>query len=459
MTSYQAVKGYSSYNFSQYWQRYTNCCVNVYDILLLENFNKNNCNCSIQSPDLCPATNLTNLNGCSVDQLWITKECKNSFSDFIAYPQNIASTYFVYKIMIYVSIACLSLFLLLLLPYVMFQSYDGYYDKCKQINEDDEAQPDFEFRSFVKIFVIWSVAGLCSGMIVFDIILQLFTLGDYVMGGIYGGRKRSLYWVMYWCAYALVGVIMIFYCVFVGITVYIKRKQDFPVPKIIQILLCCFYVKTSEDSKRSNSAFQFFLVLPILVMIQIFAIHAIFIFLALIASPVRVVSTIIAYCTGAALAVIALANLMSTLEPSNPNDSWTSIMNRKRICRIMGTTIAFFLLLFFVILFSIAYLQISLTLGNFDQEGLSGLFAALIPSVLFAGIAWMTDKVFRQYEEEKKEERKVEATRNSNWSLSQAMRQQIDSLRRRSSKSKSKSYPGSTSNQTQELEEIVELNP
>ena len=96
-----------------------------------------------------------------------------------------------------------------------------------------------------------------------------------------------------------------------------------------------------------------------------------------------------------------LANLLSSLEPTTPNDSWRSILTVNKVFQILGTTVAFFLLLFFVVLFSIVYLQVSLSLGDFDQGGLSSVFAALFPSITFAGIAWIADKVFREYDAER----------------------------------------------------------
>ena len=320
LTSFQAVKGYSSYNFTQYWQRYTNCCVGEYDLLLLLNFNKSNCNCS-RSPTSCPTitTNLTDcsidqtcptiLTGCSINQTWI-KDCNNSFSDFIAYPQSVPSTYFTFQMMIYLALSCLLYFLLLLLPYLLFVNYDGFYHKCKEVNENPDRGADFQFKRFVNIFLVWSMAGVSTGILAFDAILELYVIADYVMGG-YSGRKRTLYWVLFWIANGGVILVCIFYAIFVCVTVCIKGKHDFPVTNIIRILLCCCYEVNSQDSKRSNSAFQFFFALPILLFIQVLAIHGIFVFLALIASPVHVISTIIAYGTGAASPVHVISTIIA----------------------------------------------------------------------------------------------------------------------------------------------------
>ena len=302
--------------------------------------------------------------------------------------------------MIYLALSCLLYFLLLLLPYLVFVNYDGFYRKCKEVNENLDRGADFQFKRFVNIFLVWSMAGVSAGILAFDAILELYVIADYVMGG-YSGRKRTLYWVLFWIANGGVVLVCIFYAIFVCVTVCIKGKHDFPVPNIIRILLCCCYEVNSKDSKRSNSAFQFFLALPILLFIQVLAIHGIFVFLALIASPVHVISTIIAYGTGAALIVVMLANLLSSLEPTTPNDSWRSILTINKVFQILGTTVAFFLLLFFVVLFSIVYLRVSLSLGDFDQGGLSSVFAALFPSITFAGIAWIADKVFREYDAER----------------------------------------------------------
>ena len=287
-----------------------------------------------------------------------------------------------------ISLVALIFFAFLAAPILIYQHYDKIYKYAKQKSKN--------------LHLIWSIVTLC-------------TVADYLLGFL-GLAYHYLCWsVPHFVISATVdrlyrtviggGVAIALLNLPITIAVVLKsKKKNFPVPDLIRYITChCRCCPCIGMEIKNTSVIQILAVWHVLLALQLFCVHTVFVFLAFIANPLPTALTIIFY----AATVFCLATTIMLLYASCQFDHCVSFKQGrkkeffKNICSGIVQTIIFICFLFTVIFFGFTFLRITVFVGDTESGRISSMVGSLLPTVLIAIFGIAAKKLLDDTTEEK----------------------------------------------------------
>ena len=234
------------------------------------------------------------------------------------------------------------------------------------------------------IFLIWATAIVCFGVTITILVIDVYLLFiERLMIPNIPAR-----WI-YYLSIAMTGVFLLFDLL---LTIFVKKKKDFPLPYLLKLVFC-------QTCCKSTIVAQTLAIWSAIVFMQLASFHLTFIFLAFVASPVQTGSTFLLFVTGL-LSGISLTTLFLAVFQKRLSPIMTTAQ-KKLITHSYFLKSLYFLLFIFILVFTLffatCFIRITIYVGDIQSGGIPSLIATLAPSALLAGMGYLGKKVLENY--------------------------------------------------------------
>lgn len=272
-------------------------------------------------------------------------------------------------VLLIIGLIALATFITIATPLLINARYEYLYNLARETGTN-------------AIFVIWATIIVCSISTISILGVDVYYL--YIERLMMPNVPSR--WIYYF-ALALTGVFLLFDLLLV---LGIKKKKDFPLPYVLNILFC-------QSCCQNTILIQTLAIWFSIIFMQLVSFHMTFIFLAFVASPVQTGSTLLLFITGL-LSGISLTTLF--LAAFQKRKLLVETL-RKHLVRIYLLKVLYLILficiLVFTIFFATCFIRITIYVGDVQSGGIPSLIASLAPSALLAGMGFLGKRVLETY--------------------------------------------------------------
>ena len=265
----------------------------------------------------------------------------------------------------------LATFITIATPLLLNAQYDTLYKLANQ--EQSNA-----------LFVIW------AGVIVYIIATVIVLVVDIYF--LFIRRLRGSVPAV-WPYYLAIASTIAFLIFDLVLTICVKKKRDFPLPYVLQ-LLCC---QADYFCKKNTILIQTVAIWFGIVFMQLVAFHMTFIFLAFVASPVQTGSTVLLFITAIFSGISIVTLFLAAFQKQDSPATNKRFHHPRFYLQKLLYLILFICVLIFTIFFATCFIRITIYVGDVQSGGIPALFASLAPSALLGGMGYIGKKVLENY--------------------------------------------------------------